>query len=284
MKIIPLIVFLVMPSLIMAQNVGGEIRRPVKANTQSNPMQTQKVSTNRTNAPQSPTKSLDLVLQNLINNMVYVNGGTFMMGATKEQIDVREDEKPNHKVTLTSFSIGRYEVTQEEWLAVMGNNPSVIRNTKNPVENVSWDDCQTFISKLNELTGRNFRLPTEAEWEFAARGGNHNNGFIYAGNNDLNSIAWYYENSNNTTHKVGSKRPNELGLYDMSGNVWEWCQDIYGFYDVNDGTDPKGPKSGSKRIFRGGSYSYAKEQCRVSSRLSSPPSDKGSNLGFRLAM
>ena len=169
------------------------------------------------------------ILQNLANNMVYVEGGSFHMGNNiSRDCDAFEDEMPIHEVNTSSFYISKYEVTQEEWMFVMGNNPSLFGGSKRPVDNISWDDCQLFIKKLNELTGKQFRLPTEAEWEYAARGGKLSHGFKYAGSNIIQDVAWFEGNSDGQTHEVGSKMPNELGLYDMSGNVFEWCQDWYG--------------------------------------------------------
>ena len=231
-----------------------------------------------------PNGQLNPVIQNLINNMVRIEGGTFMMGATSEQVgDADGDEKPVHQVTLSSFSIGRYEVTQEEWEAVMGCNSSMFKGAKQPVESVSWDDCQEFIRKLNVMTGKSFRLPTEAEWEFAARGGNSSGGHKFAGSNEVNSVAWSITNSSRQTHDVGTKQPNELGLYDMSGNVWEWCSDWYGSYSSTSLINPKGPSSGSSRVQRGGSWINDAGYCRVSPRNYNTPSNKGSNIGFRLA-
>lgn len=226
------------------------------------------------------------ILQNLVNNMVLVEGGTFMMGATSEQgDDADDDESPAHQVTVSSFSIGKYEVTQEEWGAVMGENPSEFKGGKNPVESVSWDDCQEFISKLNELTGKQFRLPTEAEWEFAARGGNKKlEQTKYAGGANIDAVAWYEDNSGYTTHPVGEKSPNALGLYDMSGNVWEWCEDYYESYDSSTQKDPKGPASGSNRVNRGGGWCYGARFCRVSYRSSNSPGYRYSYLGLRLAL
>ena len=224
------------------------------------------------------------IIQNLINNMVYVEGGTFMMGATSEQgSDADDDEKPAHQVTLSSFSIGRYEVTQEEWQAVMGSNPSEFKGSKRPVEEVSWDDCQAFIRKLNSISGRRCRLPTEAEWEYAARGGNRSRGYKYAGSNNLSAVAWHWDNSREQTHEVGGKQPNEQGLYDMSGNVWEWCQDWYGSYSSSSQTNPTGPSSGSRRVDRGGGWSGDARGCRVSSRRGRTPGYRYRYLGFRLA-
>ncbi len=217
--------------------------------------------------------------------MVKVKGGTFQMGATAEQgSDAYDWEKPVHQVTLSDYSIGETEVTQELWRAVMGNNPSHFSGSGQlPVEDVSWNDCQEFIKKLNQLTGENFRLPTEAEWEFAARGGTMSRGYKYAGSNNINEVAWYDDNSNSRTHEVKTKQPNELGLYDMSGNVWEWCQDWYGNYSSSAMSNPTGPSSGSSRVFRGGSWSYGAWYCRVSIRYFIDPSYGGSIFGFRLA-
>ena len=225
------------------------------------------------------------IINNLIANMVYVEGGTFTMGATSEQgNDAWDDEKPTHQVTVSSFSIGKYEVTQAEWQAVMGSNPSEFQGFRRPVENVSWEDCQEFIRRLNQKTGRNFRLPTEAEWEYAARGGRKSNGSKYVGGSSMDDVAWYDGNSNSQTHDVGQKRPNELGLYDMAGNVWEWCQDWYGSYSSSSQTNPKGPSSGSYRVYRGGSWCDNAGYCRVSFRFSYNPSFRYGGLGLRLAL
>lgn len=174
--------------------------------------------------------------------MVAVEGGTFTMGATSEQgSDARDNEKPAHKVTLSDYYIGQTEVTQALWEAVMGSNPSYRRGDNLPVEQVSWDDCQEFIQKLNQLTGKQFRLPTEAEWEYAARGRRKSRGYKYAGGNDIGLVAWYSGNSGYETHLVATKQANELGIYDMSGNVWEWCNDWYGDYQSSSRSDPQGP-------------------------------------------
>lgn len=257
--------------------------------------------------PAPSQELLDPVIQNLINNMVYVEGGTFTMGATSEQgSKVESNEKPAHQVTLSSFSIGRYEVTQEEWRAVMGNNPSFFKGSgttqlgavlaekigtefinaedKRPVERVSWDDCQEFIRKLNAFTGKNFRLPTEAEWEYAARGGNRSQGYKYAGSDNLGSVAWYNGNSDKETHPVGQKSPNELGLYDMSGNVCEWCADRYGSYSSSLQTNPKGASTGSNYVCRGGDWDNSAKDCRISYRSSIPNFSRVLDLGLRLAL
>ncbi len=216
-----------------------------------------------------------------------VQGGVFTMGATPEQgSDADSYEKPIHRVAISSFRIGQTEVTQRLWQAVMGSNPSSFKGDNRPVESVSWNDCQTFISRLNSLTGRRFRLPTEAEWEYAARGGNRSNGYKYAGSNNIDNVAWYNINSGMETHNVGTKSPNELGIYDMSGNVWEWCKDWYGNYGSSGRTNPTGPNSGSFRfrVYRGGYYGYIAGYCRVAYRFSGWPDKRDSDLGLRLAL
>ncbi len=217
--------------------------------------------------------------------MIAVNGGTFTMGATSEQgSDASYGEKPTHSVTMSDYYIGKFEVTQELWEAVMRSNPSFFKGSKLPVESVSWDDCQTFIRKLNSLTGANFRLPTEAEWEYAARGGNRSRGYKYSGSNNINDVAWYTNNSGSKTHTVGTKSPNELGIYDMSGNVYEWCQDWSGSYSSGSQTNPTGPSSGSYRVLRGGSWYFNARYCRVSFRFNITPVNRSHNCGFRLVL
>ncbi len=218
-------------------------------------------------------------------DMVKVEGGTFTMGATSEQgKDAYDNEKPAHQVTLSDYYIGKYEVTQELWTAVMGSNPSSFTGTNLPVETVSWNDCQQFIDRLNSMTGLRFRLPTEAEWEYAARGGNKSKGYKYSGSNNVKEVAWYEKNSGSGTHAVGTKQPNELGIYDMSGNVWEWCSDWYGSYSSSSQTNPTGPFSGSRRVLRGGSWYDAARGCRVSYRGSISPSSRADDIGFRLVV
>ena len=218
--------------------------------------------------------------------MKRVAGGTFQMGATSEQgSDAYDDEKPVHSMTVSTFYMGETEVTQALWKAVMGSNPSHWKGDNLPVENVSWNDCQEFIRKLNSQTGRSFRLPTEAEWEYAARGGNKSNGYKYAGNNVIDDVAWYTQTTNDRrTKQVKTKRPNELGLYDMSGNVWEWCGDWYGDHDSGSQTNPKGPLSGSYCVLRGGSWGSDARRCRVSCRGSLDPGIRSGNGGFRLCL
>ena len=218
-------------------------------------------------------------------DMVRVEAGTFTMGATAEMKNPYDDEKPTHRVYLTNdYYIGKYEVTQALWKAVMGNNPSNFKGDNLPVEKVRWDDCQEFIIKLNRITGKTFRLPTEAEWEYAARGGNKSRGYQYSGSNNLSDVAWYSGNSGSVSHAVGTKQANELGIYDMSGNVWEWCQDWKGEYSSSSLVNPTGANSGSDRVYRGGSWSYIAQYCRSSFRLNYPPDFRSHNLGFRLVL
>ena len=296
-KLVLMLIIVLVPTLLMAQNPGGEIKRPTKkkqtttttTTTQQQSGKKQGTSDGKKKTKREPKKSSgrsqSSILQDLVNNMVRVAGGTFTMGATSEQgSDAYDDEKPAHQVTLSSFSIGKYEVTQEEWEAVMGSNPSNFKGAKRPVEQVSWDDCQKFIRKLNALTGKRFRLPTEAEWEYAARGGNRSQGYKYAGGNSIGSVAWYEGNSNNETHPVGKKQSNELGLYDMAGNVGEWCQDWNGRYSSSSQTNPTGTTSGSDRVYRGGSWGFYARYCRSSCRYNDTPSHSDRTLGLRLAL
>ena len=229
--------------------------------------------------------------------MIRVEGGTFTMGATSEQgSDADSDEKPAHQVTLSSYYIGETEVTQALWQAVMGSTVSQQRDKANkewplrgvgtnyPMYYISWDECQEFVRKLNSLTGQSFRLPTEAQWEFAARGGNKSQGYKYSGSNTLGNVAWYTDNSGSETHPVKTKSPNELGIYDMSGNVWEWCQDWYGSYSSSSQTNPTGASSGSYRVSRGGGWNGDAGNCRVSLRFNFSPGHRNFYLGLRLAL
>lgn len=235
------------------------------------------------------------VQNNIPSDMILVEGGIFMMGSDTGD----SDEKPIHFVTLSDFCIGIYPVTQELWRQVMDRNPSYFKGDKLPVENVSWFDCVSFCNTLNRregfdqfylingesvklLSGKHgYRLPTEAEWEFAARGGNKSKGFYYAGGN-INDVAWYGSNAVKQTHVVGMKNPNELGLYDMSGNVREWCWDWANTYPSTSQTNPLGPACGVRRVSRGGSFYFIDNTCRVSSRITYKPSDRSYDLGFRL--
>lgn len=231
--------------------------------------------------------AVNYVVNGVSFKMVKVKGGTFQMGATSEQVsDAQDDEKPAHQVTLSDYYIGETEVTQDLWMAVMGSNPSSFRSTgKLPVESISWDDCQTFITKLRTMTGQYFRLPTESEWEFAARGGTKSKGYKYCGSNDIDAVAWYRSNSEDGTHVVGTKAPNELGLYDMSGNLWEFCQDWYGSYGNTPQTNPAGPATGSDRVIRGGCWhSQPTRQLRVSDRSEFDEHGLNNMIGLRLAL
>ena len=234
-------------------------------------------------------------------DMVYVEGGTFLMGATEEQgEDYDSDEKPVHSVTLSDYYIGKYEVTQGLWEAVMGTGVEEQMEKAGesdlygvgddyPMYYVSWDDAQEFVKKLNKLTGKNYVLPSEAQWEYAARGGVKSRGYKYSGSNTIDDVAWYNwfwpsDNSETSTYPVGAKLPNELGIYDMSGNVWEWCGDRRGLYSDVSQTDPTGPSSGFFRVCRGGGWNDDARDCRVSCRCPGIPASRAYRLGFRVAL
>ena len=279
------ILFSLLFALPLSLAAQGTVRRPLKPKVEnSNPKPSPKTKTNPKHKP-TPTVNRQAELNKLINNMVYVSGGTFTMGATSEQgSDAWDNEKPTHIVTLSSFYLCKYEVTQALWRAVMGNNPSNLKGDNLPVEQVSWNDCLTFISRLNNLTGKKFRLPTEAEWEYAARGGNRSRGYKYSGSNNPSDVAWYEDNSGSKTHPVGSKSSNELGLYDMSGNVYEWCSDWDGTYSSSSQTNPTGPSNGALRARRGGSSLFNARNCRSSCRGGDATDGRYMNIGFRLAL
>lgn len=255
--------------------------------------------------PVSRTGKKAFTVKGVSFNMILVKGGTFTMGATSEQEnDAYGEEKPTHSVTLYDYYIGETEVTQELWEAVMGSNPSYYIGANKPVESVSWDDCKNFIRKLNALTGQQFRLPTEAEWEYAARGGKKSQHFKYSGSNTLSNVSWYWQNSGNQylhgtdsdwdpdkirnnhckTHSVSTKKANELGIYDMNGNVWEWCEDWFEGYSTTSQTSPKGPSRGTYHVIRGGGWSDIARYCRISFRSCLPPDAYGDGLGLRLAL
>ena len=301
------LLLLLLPLLLLcapsaAQWAGGEIKSPLEKRKQQHKAKTQPCkksqasarprrhgSTARRSTQQPERRTLTTADWNVVNamiaNMVYVQGGTFMMSATSEQgSDAESDEKPAHRVTLSGFYIGKYEVTQREWRAVMGSNPSYYKEDNGPVTDVSWNICQEFLRRLNSLTGKNFRLPTEAEWEYAARGGNRSRGYKYSGSDNLGEVAWYDGNSGGGIRDVGTKRPNELGIYDMSGNVWEWCQDWYGSYSNLSQTNPTGPSSGSYRVNRGGGWDDDAWFCRSSDRGINLPDHSDDILGLRLAL
>lgn len=222
-----------------------------------------------------------ITVNNISFTMIHVEGDTFTMGATPEMLEPFDNEKPAHLVTLGNYCIGQTEVTQELWQAVMGENPSKTKGDKLPVEEISWDDIQQFLSSLNTLTGMKFRMPTEAEWEFAARGGKLSQHFQYAGSNNAEEVAWY---DTKQTNPVGQKEPNELGIYDMSGNVWEWCLDWYDEnYYQNVEINPQGPESGIYCVLRGGSWGGSEKYCRCSCRAGYSPDLRDIDCGFRLA-
>ena len=233
----------------------------------------------------SRDQTITVTVNGVSFEMVYVEGASFDMGATYEQgSDADSDEYPVHIVTLSDYYIGKCEVTQELWKAVMGSNPSLFKGAQNPVDRVSWNDCQNFIKKLNSLTGMTFRLPTEAEWEYAARGGNQSSHYKYSGSDNIGDVAWYSSNSGDKTHAVGTRTANELGIYDMSGNVWEWCSDWYGGYSAGAQTNPQGPSSGSRCVLRGGSWNRSARFCRVSNRLNCSPGNSLNGNGLRLVL
>lgn len=219
-------------------------------------------------------------VNDIIFDFVGIKGGSFLMGRNSGN----GDEKPIHTVTLSDYYIGKYEVTQAQWETIMGNNPSEFKGDNLPVESIKWKDVQEFLGKLNIKTGKTYRLPTEAEWEYAARGGNKSKGFKYAGSNTLDNVAWYDSNGGSKTHPVGSKLPNELGLYDMSGNVWELCSDWYGDYSSIAQTNPTGQNSGLFKVFRGGSWFINAFYCETETRLNESPKNWAPYKGFRLVL
>ena len=259
------------------KKAGSKVEKPQKQN----------------NSQGNKTLQRQNLIQQAVDNMVFVEGGTLTLGDTFLPVEVINytSDLP-HQVTVSSYYISKYEVTQALWLAVMGNNPSDNQGDLNrPVECVSWDDCQIFINKLNQLTGKKFRLPTEAEWEFAARGGNLTHGYKYAGSNNIDDVAWHKGNARDSrwylrTFPVGKKAPNELGLYDMSGNVEEWCQDYDWGYQFPAGplVNPTGPETGVRRVHRGGSYVEGDGGCTVFYRYSNDPDFDNTFLGLRLAI
>lgn len=222
-------------------------------------------------------------------NMVFVQGGTFTMGckALRDK-DCEEVEKPAHSVKISDFYLGKYEVTQAEWTTVMGNNPSNFKQCDNcPIENVTWDEVQNFLKKLNaQFPGKNYRLPSEAEWEYAASGGNLSKGYLYSGSNTLSEVAWFYSNAKNKTHSVGDLKANELGLFDMTGNVWEWCADDWHDDFKQAPSDAQAwldnPRS-AYRVIRGGSWFDYEEICPISRRNFAAPTNRNDLRGFRLA-
>lgn len=267
---------------------------------------TQKSTENETSeAKEIEIKTFDYNVNGVHFNMIQVAEGSFSMGRTDEQSEdlADDDELPVHNVKLSSFAIGETEVTNELWAAVMGTE-LVAGTEKLPVVNVSWNQIQEFIPRLNEMTGTKFRMPTEAEWEFAARGGICDDLTPFSGSSSVEDVAWLWTNSGDSTftaededwntelidannchiHEVATKDPNELGLYDMSGNAWEWCSDWYGLYRAEDQTNPQGPAEGSNKVIRGGGYYAPSVYCRVANRADFAPDFAGNFIGFRLAI
>ena len=232
--------------------------------------------------------------------LIYVEGGSFMMGS--DDCDIYYFQQPIHEVSVSSFYISKYQITQNEWQEVMGSNPSWFRGDKLPVEQISWYDAIEYCNKRSikeglkpcysgsgkniscDWTANGYRLPTEAEWEYAARGGKKSKGYKYSGSNDINEVAWYGSNSSDKTHPVGEKQANELGIYDMSGNVWEWCWDWYSidYYSKSPRSNPRGPSSGEFRVLRGGSWYYNGNDCRVANRRLNNPDDGDYSYGLRI--
>lgn len=244
---------------------------------------------NNSNTDTNTGNTLTLTVGEESFTMVKVEPGVFMMGALEGDTNALEDEeKPVHQVTLTgTYYIGQTEVTQELYTAVMGSNPSNFTEGNNlPVEKVSYNDALEFCRQLSSLTGKHFTLPTEAQWEYAARGGHKtpSTPTLFAGSDDIDAVGWYKDNSDSTTHTVAKKAPNALGLYDMTGNVFEWCLDWYGSYTSDAATDPQGPADGSERVSRGGSWNYPASYCRTSIRACSAPDVTYYMLGFRVVM
>ena len=274
---------------LMKESVGaGIVNQQQSENQQSSNTYVASSSNNSSGSPSvaSGSNAISIPVKDGISiEMVKVEAGTFMMGATSEMKDPYDWEKPVHQVTLTNdYYMGKYEVTQALWEAVMGNNPSHFKGENLPVETVNWNECQEFISKLNSMTGRKFRLPTEAEWEYAARGGKKSRGYQYSGSNSISDVAWYDGNSGSKTHPVGTKQANELGIYDMSGNVYEWCSDRYGFYSSSSQTNPTGAYFMSRRVGRGGCWDCNAWYCRSSYRFGFAPDSRDSGLGLRLVL
>lgn len=235
-----------------------------------------------------------IVVRNLVANMVSVSGGTFRMGAQNSDpqsdnydAEARDNENPVHEVTLSNYYIGKFEITQREWRTIMGDEldwpEQYGRGDDSPAYNVSRTEALRFVEKLSAMTRLPFRLPTEAQWEYAARGGNRSLHLRYSGSNDVDEVAWHKENANGSLHPVGGKLPNELGLHDMSGNLWEWCSDTYGQYPSTPQTDPLAD-SGSLFVLRGGAWTYFPTYCRVTCRDSYSGDDASVSVGFRVAM
>lgn len=273
---------------VLCQNSGGQIIREPQPKQKTSTPQTNKSTRNRSSSISGFGTYNSKNVQNQIISingvkflMVGVKGGGYNMGTNKYE----SYERPVHKVAINSFLIGECEVTQELWEVVMGVNPSMRRSPELPVEKVSWDDCQRFITELNNKTGRSFRLPTEAEWEYAAKGGQLSKHYeLWPGSENGAYHVWSHLNSGGNTQAVKSKEPNELGLYDMCGNVWEWCHDWYGSYSSEKQTNPLGPSDGLGRVIRGGSVNEDYRVCRITNRKYYNQNNIWAYIGLRLVM
>jgi formylglycine-generating enzyme required for sulfatase activity len=262
-------------------------QNPTAQNAIPKPPATNTAAGTQNSAPK-PRGTYSVTVGSQIIELVHVVGGTFVMGCTSEQgHECKPNEEPAHRVTVSDFFIGKYEVTQGLWKAVTGSFPKTANSKSGlgdnyPVYNISWQAVQAFIDSLNRKTGRSFRLPTEAEWEYAARGGNNPDGYKYSGGNNVVDVAWYSKNSGKTSRPVGTKWPNKLGIHDMSGNVREWVWDIYekDYYNRSSTINPAGPSSGSKRVYRGGAWKDDAANCRVSYRNSSNPGGIAARASF----
>jgi formylglycine-generating enzyme required for sulfatase activity len=259
---------------------------PVVKYSEPTPVKQQDPNTTRTNAPpkDNPTVARPMEAELAASEfipLIYVQGGTFQMGDRKGE----PVESYVHPVSVKSFYIGKYEVTQKQWREITGSNPSgFLQCDECPVERISFDDAKLFLIKLSQKTGKKYRLPTEAEWEFAARGGINSMGYIYAGDKKIDNVAWYDDNSDKKTHIVGKKQPNELGIYDMSGNTYEWCSDWFNekYYKKSQYDNPTGPPSGDVRVIRGGSWKYNPKDLKTTHRKFLRPSSKWNDVGLRV--
>ena len=274
-----LLFFLMIPGMLFAQR-KGDVNNDGKVDI-SDVVAVINIMAN--GGGEEPTETQVFEVKDTKFTMVKVETGSFMMGSDSKW----EHPTPFHEVKISEFYIGQTEVTQELWETVMGTMPQNWKGLQLPIETVSWYDCQEFIKKLNEMTGQQFRLPTEAEWEYAARGGNRSRGYLYSGSDNIDDVSWYEKNSNGGTHIVATKAPNELGIYDMSGNVREWCNDgmSYSYYEISPLVNPQGPSSGfTYRVHRGGEWSESKIYSETGARGCGHP-DKGTKyVGFRLAL
>ncbi len=245
-------------------------------------LQSKKSGKDKTRSTSTNANIKTVTVNGVSFEMVWVEGGTFQMGSN----DGNDNEKPVHSVTLDGYYIGKYEVTQALYQAVMGSNPSHFKGSYNPVDKVCWNDAHEFVKKLNKLTGMKFALPTEAQWEYAARGGGKCRDYSYSGGKKIDRVAWYCGNSNKGTHPVGQKKPNDLGIYDMTGNVWELCQDWYSenYYSQSPSRNPVNKKKSAYRIYRGGSWDGDAKHCELTRRAFHEPTFQNIRIGLRLVL